>query len=407
MFNKKLTIIAGVGIFIFILGFGLISGVYTDNPVNDDGEENVKCLIPVKTVTMKHNSGDASSNNLNKNPVTNSDSEELDDDCDDEDLDDDCDDEDLDDDCDDESEGEDDEDELDDDCDDEDGFDDDELDDDCDDEDGFDDDELDDDCDDRSSKGTKTVSKVVYKTIYKNVSKDSLDNKRDPDFDKSSSSHPDLINNEENSNYYEFEWNGNIYNINLDQFNLTDEELTELLTKRNLSMEEIDNLEALIQKMGLSRSDDILLAIDNLFDSMGSIVDNADFNDLLLSLKDININLLSSTFNDLKIMLESIKSEYLDEDFSEVDYLMDNLETLLNKELERYGNLSSQLTEELADLFEFFDKYPFLRDHTKYNNSDSPNYYEFEWNGNIYHIDLDQFNLTDEELRDFFQNVTP
>ena len=169
-------------------------------------------------------------------------------------------------------------------------------------------------------------------------------------------------------NYYEFEWNGKIYHIDLNLFNLTDEELIELLTKRDVLMEEIDNLESLIQEMELSRNNDILLAIDDLYDSMNNIINNTDFNDLLLSLKDINITELNSTFNDLKILLESIKSDLPDEDFTEIDFLMDNLETLLNDELEKYENLTLELNEKLAELFDLFAKYPFLSEHTKYDS---------------------------------------
>ena len=167
-------------------------------------------------------------------------------------------------------------------------------------------------------------------------------------------------------NYYEFEWKGNIYFIDLDQFNLTDEELTELFTKRDALMEEIDDLEFLIQEMETSRNNDTLLAIDTLYDSINNIINNTEFNDLLLSLKDINITELNSTFNELKELLESIKINYLSEDFTEIDLLMDDLETLINEDLERYENLSSQLNEKLAELFKLFEEYPFLMDHTKY-----------------------------------------
>lgn len=175
--------------------------------------------------------------------------------------------------------------------------------------------------------------------------------------------------------YKEFEWKGNSYYIDLDQFNLTDEELTDLFTKRDSLIEEVEDLEARIEAMELSRNNDTLLAIDALYDYINNFRNDTEFNDfllslkfneLLLSLKDINITELNSTFNELKLLLESIKTEYPDDDFTEIDYLMDSIETLLNEELESYENLTSELDEKLAELFELFDKYPFLRDHTKY-----------------------------------------
>lgn len=134
-------------------------------------------------------------------------------------------------------------------------------------------------------------------------------------------------------NYYEWEWKGNIYLIDLDQFDLTDEELTELFTKRDVLIEEVENLESMIETMEISRNDDILLAFDSLYDSINHITNNIEFNDLLLSLKGINITEASSTFEELKRLLGSIKEEYPDEDFTEIDYLMSNLETLLNEDL--------------------------------------------------------------------------
>ena len=171
---------------------------------------------------------------------------------------------------------------------------------------------------------------------------------------------------DDSPNYREFEWKGNIYYIDLDQFNLTDEELIELFTKRDALMEEIDNLEFLIHEMELSRNNDTLLAIDNLYDAINNITNNTEFNDLLLSLKDINIIELNSTFNELKTLLELIKAENPNEDFTEVDSLMAALEALINEDLLKYETLNAQLREKLAELYELFDKYPFLRQHTKY-----------------------------------------
>lgn len=176
--------------------------------------------------------------------------------------------------------------------------------------------------------------------------------------------------------YKEFNWKGNSYYIDLGQFNLTEEELTELFTKRDYLIEEIEKLERMIEAMELSRNNDTLLAINALYDYINNLTNNTEFNDfllslkfneLLLSLKNINITELNSTFNELKMLLESIKGEYPDEDFTEIDLLMANLEILLNEELEIYENSTSELEEKLAELFELFDKYPFLKDHTKYS----------------------------------------
>ncbi len=172
--------------------------------------------------------------------------------------------------------------------------------------------------------------------------------------------------NEEIHNYYQWEWNGTTYFIDLNEFNLTDEELTELFTKWDNLREEIVNLESIIEKMELFRNEDILLAIDELYENINKITNNTEFNDLLLSLKNINIIESNSTFNDLKMILESIKEEYPDENFSEIDLLMDNLETLLNEELEIYENLTLELKEKLAELTELYEKYPFLNSEENY-----------------------------------------
>jgi len=204
------------------------------------------------------------------------------------------------------------------------------------------------------------------------------------------------------SNYYEWEWKGYIYYIDLDQFNLTDDELTELFTNRDALMEDTNNLEALIHEKWLSRSNDTLLAIDALYGSMNNITNNTEFNDLLLSLKDINITGVNVTFDELKSLLESIKLQYPDENFSEVDSLMSDLGILLNGDLEVYENSHSELDGKLAELSDLLDSYPFLKDYTKYNYINLHNYYKWEWKGYIYYIDLDQFNLTDDELMALF-----
>jgi len=161
----------------------------------------------------------------------------------------------------------------------------------------------------------------------------------------------------------QFEWNGTSYTIDLNQFNLTDEELTELFTKRDLLREEIANLQEKIEKMELSRNEDILLAIDELHQAINKITNNAEFNELLLSLKEINITEINSTFNELKKILETIKGEYPDEDFTEIDSLMENLETLLNEEFETYEKLTFELKEKLSELDELYEKYPFLNEY--------------------------------------------
>ena len=143
------------------------------------------------------------------------------------------------------------------------------------------------------------------------------------------------------SNYYEWEWNGVTYFIDLDQFNLTDEELTELFTKRDALMEEIDNLDILIQEMELSRNNNTLLSISTLYDAINNITNKTEFNKLLLSLNDVNINNVNVTLIELKKLLESIKSEYPSENFNDVDYFISLLEDNLFIELEKYMNLTS------------------------------------------------------------------
>ena len=212
--------------------------------------------------------------------------------------------------------------------------------------------------DSNSVKNTKATSNLDDEDDEDDYD-DSDEDEDDYDYDEDSE--------EYSPNYYEFEWKGNIYYIDLDEFNLTDEELTELFTKRDALMEEIDYLEALILEMELSRNNDTLLAIDNLYDAINKITNNTEFNELLLSLKDINITELNSTFNELKILLEVIKSQYPNEDFAEVDSLMATLELLINEELEKYESLTSQLSEKLAELYDLFEQYPFLRQHTKYD----------------------------------------
>ncbi|MCL2157233.1 MAG: hypothetical protein FWH54_04340 [Methanobrevibacter sp.] len=160
--------------------------------------------------------------------------------------------------------------------------------------------------------------------------------------------------------YYRWEWNGVTYYIDLDEFNLTDEELTELFTQRDDIREKIAALKEIIEKMEVSRNEDILLAIDELYEAINEITNNSEFNDLLVTLKDINITELNSSFNDLKKLLESIKEEYPDEDFTEIDLLVDNLESLINEELELYENLNLELKDNLAELEELYEKYPFL-----------------------------------------------
>ncbi|MGL6298986.1 MAG: hypothetical protein ACRC1M_07465 [Methanobacteriaceae archaeon] len=171
---------------------------------------------------------------------------------------------------------------------------------------------------------------------------------------------------EDNYNYYEWVWKGEIYYIDLDEFNLTDDELTELFTKRDILMEEIENLEFRIAEMEKSRNSDILLTIDELVSSMDNIPHNTEFSDLALSLKNISISEINSTFNDLKTLLLSLKAQNPHENFTEIDIIMDKLEIMLNTELETYENLSSELREKKAELYELFEKYPFLAQNTKY-----------------------------------------
>ncbi|MBF4467967.1 MAG: hypothetical protein ISP01_01045 [Methanobrevibacter arboriphilus] len=168
------------------------------------------------------------------------------------------------------------------------------------------------------------------------------------------------------SNYYEWEWNGVTYFIDLDQFNLTDEELTELFTKRDALMEEIDNLDILIQEMELSRNNNTLLSISTLYDAINNITNKTEFNKLLLSLNDVNINNVNVTLIELKKLLESIKSEYPSENFTDVDYFISLLEDNLFIELEKYMNLTSERDTRLAELADLFDNYPFLMQNTKY-----------------------------------------
>ena len=170
----------------------------------------------------------------------------------------------------------------------------------------------------------------------------------------------DCINQEYSPKYYHFEWKGVLYYIDLEEFNLTDDELTELFTKRDDLREKIANLTEMIEKMELSRSDHILLAIDELYEVINKIMDNSEFNDLLLSLKNCNISDVNSIFHDLKKLLESIKDDFPDEDFSEIDLLMANLEIMLNEELGLYENLTLELKDNYALLGELLEKYPFL-----------------------------------------------
>lgn len=201
---------------------------------------------------------------------------------------------------------------------------------------------------------------------------------------------------DEGPSYYEWEWKGNIYYIDL-EFNLTDEELTELFTKRDALIEEIEDLELKIGEMELSRNQDILAAVDDLYYAINNITNNTEFNDLLLSLKDIHISEVNSTFNDLKTLLESIKLEYPDEDFTEIDFLMDTLETLLNEELERYENLNLELNEKLDELFELFEKYPFLTQYTKYSPDVSNT--GFAGVGAVYGHDSKEDNISAVEMK--------
>lgn len=125
-------------------------------------------------------------------------------------------------------------------------------------------------------------------------------------------------------------------------------------------------MESKINEMELSRNSDILSNIDKLYDSMNNILNDTEFNDLLISLKDIHISEVNSTFNNFKILLESIKTQYIHEDFTQIAYFMNTLELLLNEELDRYENLTSELDIKLAELYELFEKYPFLVQNTKY-----------------------------------------
>ena len=197
-----------------------------------------------------------------------------------------------------------------------------------------------------------------------------LDDDSDDDDEEDGDDFDDDNDNDEEDEEYEdyedyepichhWEWKEIYYCIPL-EFNLTDEELTELFTKRDVLREEIANHRSLIEKMELSRSDDILLIIDDLFEAINKITNNTEFNDLLLSLKDINITELTSSFNDLKKLLESIKEEYPDEDFTEIDSLMTQFEILLDMELDEYESLVSKLKDKIVELYELYEKYPFL-----------------------------------------------
>ena len=188
--------------------------------------------------------------------------------------------------------------------------------------------------------------------------------------------HDDLVVDEKPLDYYQWEWKGVIHYIDLNEFNLTDEELTELFTKRDEIREEIANLQANIEKIELSRSDDILLAIDELYEAINKITNNTEFNDLLLTLKDINISHVNSTFEELKRIFESIKEDNPDEDFTEIDSLMDNLESMLTEELEKYENLTLELKDNYAKLGELFEKYPFLVQQVVFTNKLLPKNYK-------------------------------
>ena len=188
---------------------------------------------------------------------------------------------------------------------------------------------------------------------------DDDDEDDDDDVDDSDEDDDDSDEEEYEPLCYHWDWKEFNYCIPI-EFNLTDDELTELFTKRDVLREEIANLRLIIEKMQLSRNEDILLTIDELFVAINKITNNSEFNELLLSLKEINITELNSSFNDLKSLLESIKEEYPDEDFTEIDLLMEKLESLINEELESYENLTFELKDKIVELFELYEKYPFL-----------------------------------------------
>ena len=211
-------------------------------------------------------------------------------------------------------------------------------------------------------KNLKNDSSVRYLNTVSddNDDSDDVDDDSDDIDDENDDSDDDSIVEEEISNYYVWEWKEVKYYIDTNEFNLTDEELTELFTKRDDLREEIANLKLKIENIELTRNENILLAIDELYEAINKVTSNSQFNDKLLSIKDINITDVNSTFNELKSILESIKEEYPDEDFTEIDLSMDNLESLLNEELETYENLTSELKNNFAELGELFEEYPFL-----------------------------------------------
>jgi len=209
------------------------------------------------------------------------------------------------------------------------------------------------------------------------------------DEDEDDEDYDDYDDEDEEDNYYEFIWKNETYYIDLNQFNLTDDELTELFIKRDALMEEIDILESKMFEMENSRNNDTLALIDEFFSYLDSFKNNLtivnnnnsyyagngsenssilEFINLLSSLKDMDINDVNSSFEELKSLLILIKAEYPNENFTEIDNYMVVLGESLEKELEEYEKLKEELELKLEELYELFDKYPFLMQHTKYDN---------------------------------------
>ncbi|KZX12082.1 hypothetical protein [Methanobrevibacter curvatus] len=299
---KNKLFMLNVCILIFILSFSLLSGVYADNFINNEDNSNVKSLLSAQSVIFDN------PNNLNDYDGVNSDNYFYA-----------------------YAYGDDDEDE------------------------DYDTDE-DEDYDTDEDEDYDTDEDEDYDT----------DEDEDYDTDEDEDYDGDGDDEDDSPNYYEWIWKGETYYISLDEFSLTDEELTELFTKRDKLMEEIENLQSKIYEMDLSRNQDLILIIDELYNSINIISNNTEFNELLLNLKNISLNDTKSTFNELKILLGSIKEDYPTENFTKIDDLISTIELMLNEEYLKYENLTQELAEKLEELYELFDEYPFLIQNTKY-----------------------------------------